>query len=142
MNLFLSIKPLKIAAAQFEHRSLDKEYNLSVIDSMSAEAELRAQMRFPFTNAALPVIRWLKHLTWIRCWSWLNLSTAGHQSGGFPVYPQRMGSRFWPAFLKEITRTGSTIPTFAWMRAVGGTSPKAATVHSSRAQCRRFPYPF
>ncbi|PWN07371.1 nitrilase family protein [Rhodohalobacter mucosus] len=32
------MKPFKIAAAQFEHRSLDKEYNLGVIDAMSAEA--------------------------------------------------------------------------------------------------------
>lgn len=32
------MKPIKIAAAQFEHRSLDKEYNLSVIETMSAEA--------------------------------------------------------------------------------------------------------
>lgn len=32
------MKPLKIATAQFEHRSADKEFNLSVIRKMSAQA--------------------------------------------------------------------------------------------------------
>ncbi|KAI8611909.1 Nitrilase/cyanide hydratase and apolipo protein N-acyltransferase [Chytriomyces sp. MP71] len=32
------MQPLKIASAQFEHRSGDKEYNLSVIDRMAGEA--------------------------------------------------------------------------------------------------------
>ncbi|MDX1592164.1 MAG: nitrilase family protein [Balneolaceae bacterium] len=34
----MSEKPIRISAAQFEHKSLDKDYNLSVIDSMSEEA--------------------------------------------------------------------------------------------------------
>lgn len=32
------MKPIKISAVQFEHKSLDKEYNLSVIEKMCADA--------------------------------------------------------------------------------------------------------
>jgi predicted amidohydrolase len=34
----MSNTPIKIGAAQFEHKSLDKEFNLSVIETMSADA--------------------------------------------------------------------------------------------------------
>jgi len=42
---------IKIATAQFEHRSGDKKYNLQVINNLSREAAKREPMSLPFMNA-------------------------------------------------------------------------------------------
>lgn len=51
--IFLPIEKLKIASAQFENRSGDKEYNLSVIDRLSAKAAAQGAQVIAFHECSV-----------------------------------------------------------------------------------------
>jgi predicted amidohydrolase len=45
------MEKIKIATAQFEHRSSDKSYNLSMIKQLAGKASVQEQTLLLFTNA-------------------------------------------------------------------------------------------
>lgn len=54
---------LNIAAAQFEHRSGDKTYNLSVIESLASEAAQRGASLVAFHECSITGYTFVRHLT-------------------------------------------------------------------------------
>jgi predicted amidohydrolase len=47
------MEPIRIASAQFEHKSADKEYNLAVIDQLAAKASLQGAKAIAFHECAI-----------------------------------------------------------------------------------------
>ncbi|MGZ5219615.1 MAG: nitrilase family protein [Chitinophagaceae bacterium] len=54
---------IKISTAQFEHKSGDKEYNLSVIDKLSAKASLESSNVIAFHECSITGYTFARHLT-------------------------------------------------------------------------------
>ena len=65
---------LKIATAQFEHKSGDKAYNLFVIEKLSSEASKAEPELLLFMSVPLPVIRLHANCPGNKCWTWQSIS--------------------------------------------------------------------
>lgn len=57
------MEPIKIAAAQFEHRNGDKAYNLSVIDKLAAKAAAEGAAVICFHECSVTGYAFARHLT-------------------------------------------------------------------------------
>src|SRR4051794_39962522 len=57
------MEPLKIATAQFEHRSGDKEYNLGIIESLSAKAAAEGAEIICFHECSVSGYTFARHLS-------------------------------------------------------------------------------
>src|SRR5687768_4347427 len=55
--------PLIIATAQFEHKSGDKDYNLSVIDTLSAQAARQGAAAIAFHECSITGYTFARHLS-------------------------------------------------------------------------------
>ncbi len=54
---------IKIATAQFEHRSNDKEYNLSIIDKLSQQAAAQGARMIAFHECSVTGYTFARHLS-------------------------------------------------------------------------------
>ena len=61
--VFVYMENLKIATAQFEHRSGDKEYNLSVIRDLSAKAAAKGAQAIAFHECSITGYTFARHLS-------------------------------------------------------------------------------
>lgn len=57
------MEPLKIATAQFEHKSGDKDYNLSIIESLSAQAAAEGARVVAFHECSVSGYTFARHLS-------------------------------------------------------------------------------
>src|SRR5688572_30481177 len=57
------MEPIKIATAQFENKSNDKEYNLSVIDKLSKHAAARGARMIAFHECSVTGYSFARHLS-------------------------------------------------------------------------------
>ena len=57
------MKPISIASAQFENRSNDKAYNLSMIDSLSAKAAAQGADVIAFHECSITGYTFARHLS-------------------------------------------------------------------------------
>ncbi len=57
------MKNIKISTAQFEHKSRDKAYNLSVIDNLSCEAALQGSKAIAFHECSVTGYTFARHLS-------------------------------------------------------------------------------
>jgi predicted amidohydrolase len=57
------MKPLQVTTAQFENRCGDKEYNLSVIDSLSADASRQGSQVIAFHECSITGYTFARHLS-------------------------------------------------------------------------------
>jgi predicted amidohydrolase len=57
------VKPIKIATAQFEHRSGDKTYNLDVIDTLAGQAAASGADAVAFHECSITGYTFARHLT-------------------------------------------------------------------------------
>src|SRR5687767_2753996 len=57
------MKDLQISTAQFEHRSGDKEYNLGVIDKLSADASKKGSRVIAFHECSITGYTFARHLS-------------------------------------------------------------------------------
>jgi predicted amidohydrolase len=55
--------PLIISTAQFEHKSGDKDYNLSIIDSLSAKAAQQGSDVIAFHECSMTGYSFARHLS-------------------------------------------------------------------------------
>jgi predicted amidohydrolase len=60
---------IKVSTAQFEHKSGDKEYNLSVIERLAKKQLKKDRMSLHFTNALLQVIPLPESSPKNKCWN-------------------------------------------------------------------------
>src|SRR3954469_17761282 len=57
------MKPLKIATAQFEHKSGDKEYNLHIIETLTAKAAAEGAKIICFHECSVSGYTFARHLS-------------------------------------------------------------------------------
>ena len=67
------MKDIKIATAQFENKSGDKEYNLSVIDQLSKTAAADGADIVAFHECSVTGYSFARHLSKKKCWILPNL---------------------------------------------------------------------
>ncbi|MDE3251087.1 MAG: nitrilase, partial [Bacteroidota bacterium] len=56
------MNPIKIATVQFEHRSGDKAYNLSVIEQLTKKASLQGAQAIVFHECSITGYSFARHL--------------------------------------------------------------------------------
>ena len=64
---------IKIATAQFEHKSGDKSYNLSMIRQLSAAAKERGAQVVAFHECSITGYSFARKLSNRNCWTWLSV---------------------------------------------------------------------
>ena len=57
------MEKIKISTAQFEHRSGDKRYNLSVIEKLSQKASIERTQVIPFHECSITRYTFARHLS-------------------------------------------------------------------------------
>ena len=109
------MKNIKIASAQFENRSGDKNYNLSVIDRLSQKAAQAGADAIAFHECSVTGYSFARKLNPIRCWRSRKPFLMEKASDACNPSP-KMTSLSWPASLEKMPWMIFTKPMYVWIK--------------------------